>query len=497
MSNSRMNRCAHLVTNVITLFFLSLIFSARADNVDDWISSEMEKRNIPGLQLAIIRNNKIIKSGSYGYANLEDEIKVDDDTVFSINSITKAFVGVAIMQLVEKKQLDLNKPIYHYLPELPKAWHHVTIRQLMSHTSGLPEILKDDIGNLISEKGPEASWELVLSLPMEFEVGSKFKYNQTNYAVIGKLIDKLTGSSFQEFIVENQLKKLAMSRTIEAGFNNLNNVVKHSARRYTMYYGSELSHIRTESFSPILQTASGMSSTATEIANWMIALTEQKLIRSDSLSEMWNPTVLNDGNTQGWSRLINGYAIGWPVIARKEHPAISAVGGNRAGVFVYPDDNMSIVILTNLMGAVPSQFVDEIMGLYIPDVKRENGFGLPENIKALWQQLEAKGYNQAIVTAEALMADQITFSENEVNLWGYSLISQERHKEALEIFRLNTHLFPLSYNTYDSLAEGYWYLGDYQRAIEGYQKVLELKPDNTYAKGQIEKLRSLIKNSKL
>lgn len=492
------NQYAGLTIYAISFFFLLIMLPVKADDIDDWIAAEMHKRNIPGLQLAIIQNNNIIKNQSYGYANLEDEIKVDNTTVFSINSITKAFVGVAIMQLVEQKKLELNKPIAHYLPNLPKAWHQVTIRHLMSHTSGLPEILKDDIGNLISEKGADASWQLVQTLPMEFSTGAQFKYNQTNYVVIGKLINQLTGLSFQEFIVQRQLKTLSMNRTIDAGFNNLNNVVKHSARRYTMYNGPELSHIKTELYSPLLQAASGMSSTATELANWLIALNQHKLISAEHANEMWTPTTLNDGTTQGWNRLINAYAIGWPMMKRKQHPAIAAVGGNRAGVFVYPEDNMSIVVLTNLVGAIPSQFVDEIAGLYIPEMKKENGFGLPDNIKALWQQLEVKGYSQANIVAQDLITQQnITFSENEINLWGYSLINQEKLKEALEIFKLNTQLFPLSYNTYDSLAEGYWYLGNYKGAIAGYQKVLELKPNNAHAKGQIQKLKVLLNNSTL
>ncbi|MGB0936738.1 MAG: serine hydrolase [Colwellia sp.] len=495
MKYFKTNQFMHLATTVIMLTFLLNTFSVRADNVDDWIRAEMHKRNIPGLQLAIILNNKVTKIGSYGFANLEDEIKVDNSTLFSINSVTKAFVGVAIMQLVEKGVLNLHSPISQYLPELPKAWGHITVRQLMSHTSGLPEILKDDIGNLLSNKGAEDSWQLVQTLPMEFETGSKFKYNQTNYVIIGKLINKLSRLSFQEFIVKNQLETIGMPRTIEAGFFNLNNVIKHSARRYTMYYGSELSHIKTESYLPLLQSAAGMSSTATELANWLIALNKQKLISAESLEKMWAPTALKNQNTQGFNRLINGYAIGWPVMIREEHPAISAVGGNRAGVFVYAKDGMAIVILTNLMGAVPSQFVDEIAGLYIPEMKKENGFGLPQNVKLLWQQLEKKGYRQAIDTAKVLNQEQnIIFSEGDLNNWGYSLITQKKLNEALEIFKLNTHLFPTSYNTYDSLAEGYWHLGDYSKAIKSYEKVIELNPDNTYARKQMKKLMLKLKN---
>lgn len=484
-----------LASNIFMIFISMTLttFYVKADSVDNFVKAEMQKRNIPGLQLAIIQGGKVTKEASYGYANLEDNIKVDSDTLFSINSITKAFVGVAIMQLAENNKLDVNNPISAYLPELPKPWHHITIRQLMSHTSGLPEILKDDIGNLISNKGPKAAWQLVQTLPMEFETGSKFKYNQTNYVIIGKLIDKLSGTHFKQFIVEKQLEKLGLERTIAAGFSNLNNVVKHSAKRYAMYNGAELSHMRTEIYSPLLQTASGMSATAFELAKWLIALNENKLISRNSLRELWSPTVLKNGKTQGFNRLINGYAMGWPVMARAEHPAVSSVGGNRAGVFVYPEDNMSIVILTNLVGALPSQFVDEIAGLYIPEMKKENGFGLPKNIKALWQQLEAQGYSHAIQFAKTMMKDQrITFNENEVNLWGYSLINQGKLKKALAVFKLNVHLFPDSYNTYDSLAEGYWHLGNYAKAVNGYQKVIELQPNNHYAKGQIKKLQLLM-----
>jgi CubicO group peptidase (beta-lactamase class C family) len=348
--------------NSFIVMFITMIFNAfyvKADSVDDFINAEMKKRNIPGLQLAIIQNNQVTKQASYGFANLEDEIKVDKETLFSINSITKAFVGVAIMQLQEENKLDLNKPISNYLPELPALWHHVTVRELMSHTSGLPEILKDDIGNLISNQGVEASWQLVQTLPLEFETGSQFKYNQTNYVIIGKLIHKLTGTDFKKVIVEKQLRPLKLTRTIEADFFNLNNIVKHSAKRYAMYDNSELSHMKTETYAPLLQTASGMSSTASELAKWLIALKGNKLMSGNSLDELWSPTMLKNGKTQGFNRLINGYAIGWPVMAREEHPATAAVGGNRAGVFVYPKDNMSIIILTNLVGAIPSQFVDE------------------------------------------------------------------------------------------------------------------------------------------
>ncbi len=481
-----------LILPAITLLSAAFCaFSAHADELDQWVVELMQKRNIPGLQLAVVRDNKVIKVASYGVANIEDNIAVDANTLFAINSATKAFVGVALMQLVEQKKFDLDAPIATYLPELPTQWHAITTRELMSHTSGLPDIIKDEIANLISDQGPDDAWQQVQTKPLEFETGTRFKYNQTNYVIIGQLINKLAGIPFQQFIAKNQLQKTEMSRTLEAGFSNLNNVVKHSARRYENQ-GNELINSREAIFSELLQTAAGMASTATELANWLVALQTNQFISAQSIQQMWTPTRLKNGHTQGFNQRLNGYSLGWPVMGREEHPALAAVGGNRAGIFVYPKDNMSIVILTNLIGALPSQFVDEIAGFYIPQMKQENGFGLPKNIKRLWQVLEVQGYGNAITAAAQLSKDeQIQFTENNINLWGYSLINQDKLNEALAVFKLNTHLYPHSYNTFDSLAEVYWYLGDHQQAIANYNHVLKLQPDNTHAKKQLTKLAKI------
>ncbi len=225
------------------IFFLLIISSlsinafSQNDSIDTYIESQMTLRKIPGLQLAVVKNNEIVKTKSYGLANIQDAIAVDDETVFSINSITKAFVGVSVMQLVEQGKLDLNAEISTYLPDLPNAWKSLTLKQLFTHTSGLPRILKGSHADLISDKGIEASWELTKTLPMVSEPNTEFKYNQLGYVLIGKIIDKVSGESFTDYIIENQFRKVGMKRTEEAGFSNLNNMVPHSARRYTFDYG--------------------------------------------------------------------------------------------------------------------------------------------------------------------------------------------------------------------------------------------------------------------
>jgi tetratricopeptide (TPR) repeat protein len=236
-----------------------------------------------------------------------------------------------------------------------------------------------------------------------------------------------------------------------------------------------------------------MNSTAKELSQWIIALQNNELLNNKTtLSEMWTPALLNNGETGGFSNLLNGYAMGWPVVSRSEHPAIVSIGGGRSGLFIYPKDNMAIIILTNLQGSLPESFIDEIAGFYIPEMKEANGFGLSPSVKLLRVELEKRGYKYAIEQTNQLKIKNTEFKlrEDEVNSWGYKLMRKNRKADAVEIFKLNTILYPNSANTFDSLGEGYAETGETKLAIQNYEKVLKLDPNNTNATEQLKKLKS-------
>lgn len=480
----------------LKIILIFLIFSslksplyAQEDSIDTFVKLQMQKRKVPGLQLAIIRNGVLIKSGNYGWANLQDSIPVSNKTVFSINSITKAFTGVAIMQLVEAGKLDLSAPVATYLTDLPDSWKTVTIQQLLSHTSGIPDIVDEEESVLISPSGEAAAWKQVKSLPMDFLPGEQFKYNQTNYLLLGRIIDTLSGMPFTEFIQKEQLEKAEMPRTIRSGFGANKELVFNAAAGYR-YLDNKLINLFF-SFPPSLQTAAGMSSTASEMAKWILALQNMKLLKQEkSILSLFKPAKLNNGKTEGFNSLLNGYAAGWPVIIRNEHPAYAAVGGGRSAVFVYPDDSLTIIVLTNLAGGSPDVFIDELAGIFIPDMKESNGFGLSSAIKQLKTKLDNSGYTNAIdVVSEIKKQDgNVEFTERELNAWGYRLIKQNKLKDALEIFKLNVFLYPRSANAYDSLAEIYESLGEKKLAILNYQQSLKLDPENNNASERIKNL---------
>ena len=168
-------------------------------------------------------------------------------------------------------------PLVKHLPELPKAWHPLTIKQLMAHTSGLPEILASNSTlSLLVPNNIEASWQAVQKRPFLFNTNDYFKYNQTGYVLLGKLIDKYAPAGFPTFITEHQLTPVDMTQTAEAGFDNLELMVPHQARQY-IYLGDGTYKNFYGEFDYLLRTAAGMSSTAMELANYMIALQSGKL----------------------------------------------------------------------------------------------------------------------------------------------------------------------------------------------------------------------------
>jgi CubicO group peptidase (beta-lactamase class C family) len=353
-----------LFVSLLAFSISSLLFGQTTKKVDSLIEREMRARKIVGLQLAVVKNGIIIKTGNYGFANLQDSIPVDSNTIFTINSITKAFTGVAIMQLIEDGKISLNAAISTYLDSLPMSWHNVTIRQLASNISGIPNLM-DGNANLIAENA-KAAWEKVLTLPDEFKPGEQFSYNATNYVLLGKVIEKVTGISFEKFVRDHQFEKIGMVNTIKYGFGDFYDITYHSAKGYTYFVNGKLTNINPEIFPPFLRTAAGMQSTATEIANWIIALQKLQLLKKrETLIEMWTPSVLKNGKTAGFGDLLNGYAIGWLNAARAKLSAVVSVGGGRNAIFIYPKENISIVVLTNLQGSSPENFIDDIAKLYL------------------------------------------------------------------------------------------------------------------------------------
>ena len=459
--------------NPVNLVILSLlVFAIRLPTfaqVETLVQREMRERRIPGVQVAVVKDGKIVLSKSFG--------TVTNETIFPIYSCTKAFTGVAIMQLVEEGKVDLSAPVSRYLDGLPTAWQQITIKQLLTHVSGLPNIL-----NLLDPKtyglpqgtNEEQIWTRLKSMPVKSPPGERFSYNQTNYYLLGKVIEKLTRKPFTQVFNERQFQLAGLQST---GFGDSRDAIPNVTPTYR-YVNEKLVKDYAE-FPLFRRTASGMNSSAEDLARWIIALQHGKLLKTKSaLETLWTAGTFKNKEPTLW-------AIGWMAKPRPRHRAVAATGGSRAAFFVYPEDDLAVIVLTNLAGAYPEEFIDELAGYYNPEIAAS------DPVTALRMELRQRGYEKAIEVYQELKRKDLLFQprENDLNDWAYRMMNGGgKPKEALEIFKLNVFLYPNSANVYDSVAEAYAVNGNRELAIKNYKRSLELDPKNNNAVQQLKKL---------
>lgn len=231
-----------------------------------------------------------------------------------------------------------------------------------------------------------------------------------------------------------------------------------------------------EIFTPLHRAASGMNSTAQDMAQWLIALQQGKLLGEEARRTMWTRSVFNSGQPGQWG-------IGWVVYDRPGHRAVGMTGGSRAAMILYPDDGVGVVILTNLSGSAPEDFIDEVGAVYVPGMKLQG-------VAALRARLEAEGYDRLPAVLADLRRQDPGFrlDEHELNDWAYRVMSFGRPRDALPLFRLNAELYPASGNVFDSLGEAYKVNGDRGQAVANYRRSLALDPSNDNARRQLESL---------
>ena len=475
-----------LLISILWLATSALRAQNSADQVEAIINREMAERRIPGLQLAVVHHGQIVLSKSYGLANLQDSIRVDSRTIFPINSCTKVFTSVAIMQLVEAGKIRLSAPVAVYLDSLPEAWRPVTIRQLLTHTSGLPDLfnlLDANTGGLVGLKNERTSWEKLKSQSMEFAPGKSFSYNQTNGYLLGKIITKVYGKPFAEVFAEKEFQPAGMTHTL---FGDSRDVIPHFAPTYFYRANLDGRSLQQEvlvnnyfEFPAFYRTSSGLNSTAEDLGRWVIALQAGRLTATKAtLDTMWSQTKFTNGQPTPW-------ALGWGIAKfRSQHRAMGMSGGSRAAFLLYPEDDLAVIVLTNLGGSYPEDFLEEIAGCYEPGIVRADA------LTFLRVNLRKAGFEQAIPVVTKQIKKDPLFKLNEVDLtnWAYRMLAKNQLKEATKILELTIHLFPSSSNAYDSYGEALLKAGRLKDSIRAYQKSVLLNADSEHSKKMLTQL---------
>lgn len=352
-----------LVCCGLALFLTITPRAATADAVDDYVAAQLAKKPIPGLAVAVIKEGKVVKSQGYGLANVELKAPASDATLFELGSITKQFTATAIMMLVEAEKVRLDEPISTYLDDLPDAWKAVTVRQLLNHTSGIKSYTDPDVMDFVAltrtDFTPTKLLALVRDRKSNFAPGTDWAYCNTGYFLLGLIVEKASGQRYSAFLKERIFDPLKMTQT---RMSNPEAIIPNRSAGYGEFLGKLVNRdpIRpTTAFS-----AGALISTVGDMARWDAALRAGTLLKSESLAAMTTPAKLASGETRP-------YGFGWAIESRRGHKA-QLHGGGTAGFSTMflrlPDDDLSVIVLTNLSGAQSSALAFGIAGIYLPDL---------------------------------------------------------------------------------------------------------------------------------
>jgi D-alanyl-D-alanine carboxypeptidase len=291
--------------------------------------------------VAIAVNGKIVFSDACGWADAEWSVKNTFDTRFRTGSIAKQFTATAILLLHDQGKFELHDPIGKFLPDLPDSWRSATIHQLLTHTSGIPTYTQGPALQRFSRLGatPNEMIESVRDKPLDFPHGTQFRYDNTGYILLGMLIERVSGLTYEHFVQQNIFDRLGMRDT---GFDEQHKIVPHRARGYTLANGmlENADFLDTTS----AWSAGGFFSTVNDLIVWSEALAHQKLLNPDSTQRM--VTVYPETLIQG---MHYGYAVS--LAERFGHPLQYHGGGITGFQSVlqrYPDVGLVIAILSNV-----------------------------------------------------------------------------------------------------------------------------------------------------
>lgn len=351
------NAVMRMVCKSLMLIFLLLAMAGIANpqvaaddalsaKVDDVVRAQLREQRIPGIGLGVLRDGKIIKATGYGLANVELNVPVKPESVFQTGSVGKQFTATAVMMLVEEGKLGLDDKITKYFHQAPAAWKDVTVRHLLTHTSGIADYGGEEstmgkgVLNFRQDYTEDDLVRIFSAMPMDFQPGEKWKYSNTGYVILGVLIHRVTGKFYGDFLQERIFHPLGMTSTriiSEA------DIIPNRTGGYRLVKG-ELKN--QEWVSPSLNTTAdgALYTNVLDLAKWDAALYTEKLLKKPSFDQMWTPVKLNNGTNYN-------YGFGWDIQEVHGHRLLAHGGawqGFTMNISRYVNDGLTIIVFTNL-----------------------------------------------------------------------------------------------------------------------------------------------------
>ncbi|HJU75532.1 MAG TPA: serine hydrolase [Gemmatimonadaceae bacterium] len=327
--------------------------------VGDFVQAEMRRQRIPGVAIGIVKNGAVLAARGFGYANLEHMVPVTAETIFQSGSLGKMFTAVAVMLQVEDGKLALSDPLTKFFPDAPNTWRDITVRHLLTHTSGIPDYTTDEFDYRKDYTEDELA-RLAYATQLEFAPGSRWNYSNTGYALLGFIVRRASGKFYGDVLAERVFKPLGMTgaRVISEA-----DLVPHRSAGYRLVRGE----IKNQNWvAPELNTTADGSLyfSLRDLLAWEAGVRRRALLKPESWQQILSPVRLASGKPYP-------YGFGWSVDERRGQPLHSHGGawqGFKTQLSRFIGDDLTIIVLANLAQADPGRVADGIAAILNPNL---------------------------------------------------------------------------------------------------------------------------------
>ena len=323
---------------ILMLMGWGFVRPALGDAVDDLVRDQMNRHPIPGLALEIIQNGKPTKIAGYGLANLEWSTPATPETVFEIGSITKQFTAAAILLLAQEGKLSVDDRISKYIKDMPESWTNITLRHLLTHTSGIKNYTTLDGFELTRHLTQAQFVRKMGGYPLDFAPGEKWSYCNSGFNLLGFVIENVSGEDYWRFMRERIFGPLGMSSTTN---RDPRGIIRLRASGYETNGAGH--YVNRDYDLTDVFSAGAIVSTVGDLAKWNAALDSERLLTEASKEAMWTPIRLNDGST-------HDYGFGWflnPLNGWQNIGHSGSTLGFSASLQRFPKAGLAVIVLTN------------------------------------------------------------------------------------------------------------------------------------------------------
>jgi CubicO group peptidase (beta-lactamase class C family) len=495
---------------IATAFLLLLLLSfshskAQApDNRFDHFFDSLYDDHVFSGNIVIAKKDSVIYQHFFGYADVEKKIPNSAGSAFQLASLSKVFTAVAILQLKEAGKLKLDDAAVKYLPSFP--FKEITIRQLLSHTSGLggfeifESLHREDTTRIFTSE------DIIPTLkkynkPLLFLPGTNWNYSNTGFGLLALIVEKVSGMQFSVYLAKHIFIPAGMKHTyVQTAFASVkdtNRTKNYDFQSYAPAVLKQVNHFQRNIVpSVILGNFIGpgnVVSTTGDMLQFDRALYGTHLLKPSTLKEAFTPVKRSNGDYVVTGRA-NGksyYGLGWMILCDTSHGKIVWHSGGAPGMVTAFLRNISrhetVVALDNVTHRGLHGMAVYAMAILDSGSVFYNKKSLAHTYAAA---LFEKGIDFAAVKFNELKTDTAHYflDEGALNICGLDLMWDGYYPLALEALKLNTLLYPNSWNTYDSYAEALWLSGKREEAIAMYQKSIIMNPDNKGGKEMLQKI---------